>query len=216
MSRNFVGGLLLILLAGSTTPSWAADILGSGGIGARGGTLIFTQDVPTKTQASPRLLGDIVFTYVWTDHVSFDVTSGYGWNRLRSDNPEFYVVTTTPITLGGRFFLRDGKVWRPYVGAGGGVYVWSVLTHDLGAAKDPLTFERLRRARPGFYGVGGMERRMSKHISMTGDVGYHYILAKDLVRFPSGYNRDKAYAQVRVGVTFYFSLSEKIDTGLPE
>jgi outer membrane protein W len=216
MSRNIVGGLLLILLAGSTTPSWAADILGSGGIGARGGTLIFTQDVPTKTQARPRLLGDIVFTYVWTDHVSFDVTTGYGWNRLRSDTPQFYVVTTTPITLGGRFFLRDGKTWRPYLGAGGGVYIWSVLNQDLSAAKDPLTFERLRRARPGFYGAGGMERRMSKHISMTGDVGYHYILAKDLVHFPSGYNRDKAYAQVRVGVTFYFSLSEKIDTGLPE
>lgn len=216
MSRNFVGGLLLILLAGSTTPSWASDILGSGGIGARGGTLIFTQDVPTKTQASPRLLGDLVFTYVWTDHVSLDVTAGYGWNRLRSETPQFYAVTTTPITLGGRFFLRDGKTWRPYIGAGGGLYVWSVLNQALSAAKDPLTFEVLRRARPGFYGVGGMERRMSKHISMTGDLGYHYIMAKDLVHFPSGYNRDKAYAQVRVGVTFYFSLSEKIDTGLPE
>jgi outer membrane protein W len=216
MSRNFVGGLILILLAGSTTPSWATDLLGSGGIGARGGTLLFTSDVPTKEEASPRLSGDLVFSYVWLDHVTLDVTAGYGWNRLRSGTPDYYVVTATPITLTGRYFLRDGKTWRPYVGAGGGLYVWSVLTQDLGAAKDPVTFERLRRARPGIHGLVGMERRMSKNIAMTGDFGYHYIMAKDLQRFPSGYNLNKAYAQVRLGVTFFFSLSERIDTGLPE
>src|SRR5437867_145266 len=87
---------------------------------------------------------------------------------------------------------------------------------DLGSATDPATFERLRRARPGFHGMVGMERRMSKHIGMTADGSYHYIMAKDEKRFPSGYNGDKAYAQVRLGVTFFFSLSEKIDTGLPE
>jgi outer membrane protein W len=216
MSRNFVGGLLLILLAGSVTPSWANDWVGSGGIGARGGSLLFTQDTPTKDQADPRLVGDLVFSYVWTDNITFDVTSGYGWNRLKSGTDEFYVMTVTPITLTARYFLKDGKTWRPYVGAGGGVYVWSVLTRDLGASKDPITFNRLRRARPGFHGMAGMERKMSKHISMTGDVSYHYIMAKDAERFPSGYNRDKAYVQGQLGVTFYFSLSEKIDSGLPE
>jgi outer membrane protein W len=191
-------------------------LVGAGGIGARGGSILFVQDTPTKDQASPRLSGDLVFSYVWTDHVTFDVSAGYGWDRLRSNTDEFYVITSTPVTLGARYFLKDGKVWRPYVGAGGGLYVWSVLTQRLDAAKDPVTFERLRRARPGFHGMVGMERRMSKNISMTGDLGYHYIMAKDLVRFPTGYNRDKAYMSGRIGVTFYFSLSEKIDSGLPE
>ncbi len=207
---------MLILLAGTATPSLATDLVGSGGIGARGGTLLFTQDKQTSQDARPRLSGDVVFSYVWTDHITFDVTAGYGWNRLETGNPEFFVATTTPLTLGARYFLRDGKVWRPYVGGGGGLYVWSVLTHDLGAAKDPLTFERLRRARPGLHGMIGVERRMSKHISMTGDGNYHYIFAHDIERFPSGFNGDKAYAQVRLGVTFYFNLSERIDTGLPE
>lgn len=216
MSRILVGGLLCILLAGSTTPSFATDLVGSGGIGARGGSLLFVQDTPTKEQARARLLGDIVFSYVYTDNITFDVTSGYEWDKLDSGTDNFYVITSTPVTLGARYFVKDGKTWRPYLSAGGGVYIWSVLTHDLGAAKDPITFERLRRARPGFYGMVGMERRMSKHISMTGDVGYHYIMAKDMVRFPSGYNLDKAYMTGRLGVTFYFSLSEKIDTGLPE
>ena len=216
MSRTFVGGLLFILLAGTATPSHATDWVGSGGIGARGGSLLFTKDKDTHEFAKPRMSGDIVFSYVWTDHVTFDVTTGYGWNRLNTDNPNYYVVTATPITLSGRYFLRDGKVWRPYVGAGGGMYVWSILSHDLGATKDPLTFERLRRARPGFHGMIGMEKKMSKHIGMTADGSYHYIMAKDTKDFPSGFNGDKAYAQVRLGVTFFFSLSEKIDTGLPE
>lgn len=216
MSRKFVGGLLFILLAGSATPSRATDLLGSGGIGLRGGSLLFTQDAQTKNVAKPRLSGDLLFSYVWTDHVTLDITTGYGWNRLRTDNPSYFVVTATPVTLTGRYFPHDGKVWRPYLGAGGGLYVWSILNHELSAAKDPATFEQLRRARPGFHGMIGMERRMSKHISMTGDMSYHYIMAKDLKRFPSGFNGNKAYAQARLGVTWFFSLSEKIDTGLPE
>jgi outer membrane protein with beta-barrel domain len=216
MYRKLVGGLAFILLAGTATPSLATDLLGSGGIGARGGTLLFTQDQQTSQDASPRLSGDLVFTYVWTDHVSLDVTAGYGWDRLQTGNPEFFVATATPITLTGRLFLRDGKVWRPYVGAGGGLYVWSILTHDLGAAKDPLTYERLRRGRPGVHGLIGVERRMSKHISMTADGGYHHIFAHDVEHFPAGFNGDKSYIQTRLGVTFYFSLSERINTGLPE
>src|SRR2546422_3419394 len=140
MSRNFVGGLFVILLAGFATPSLATDLAGSGAIGARGGSLLFTKDELTKKDASPRLSGDLVFSYVWADHVTLDVTAGFGWNRLQTGSPNYYVATTTPFTLSARYFLRDGKAWRPYVGAGGGMYVWSILSQDLGAAKDPLTF----------------------------------------------------------------------------
>ena len=207
---------MTILLAGLATPSLATDLVGSGGIGARGGSMLFTQDAQLKADAQPRLSGDAVFSYVWADHVTFDVTLGYGWNRLTSGNTDYYLATTTPLTLTARYFLRDGKTWRPYLAGGGGMYVWSILTRDLGAAKDPQTFERLRRARPGLHGLLGMERRMGKHIGMTADAGYHYIFAKDAESFPSGFNGNKAYAQARLGVTFYFSLSERIDTGLPE
>ena len=207
---------MTILLSGLATPSLASDLVGSGGLGARGGSMLFTQDAQLKAEAKPRLSGDVVFSYVWTDHITFDLTTGYGWNRLDSGSTDFYLATATPLTLTTRYFLRDGKRWRPYLAGGGGVYVWSILSRDLGAAKDPQTFERLRRARPGLHGLLGMERRMGKHISMTADAGYHYIFAKDTDSFPSGFNGNKAYAQARLGVTFYFSLSERIDTGLPE
>jgi hypothetical protein len=96
------------------------------------------------------------------------------------------------------------------------MYVWSIQSKDLGASKDPITFERLRRADPGIYGVVGVQRQTSKHIAMNADGLYHYIFASNPDDFPSGYNGNKGYAQVRLGVTFYFTLSERIDTGLPE
>ena len=104
---------------------------------------------------------------------------------------------------------------RPFVGGGGGLYNWSILSEDLGAAKDPVTYERLRRVDLGIYGIVGVERQMSRHITMVADGNYTHIFAADEESFPSGYGGDKSYFQVRIGVTFWFSLSERIDTGLP-
>lgn len=216
MSRHFAGGLLALFCFAIAAPSPAFDLVGNGAVGIRGGSVVFNRDKEIKDFASPRLSGDLVFTYVYNDHITADVFVGYGWNRLDSGTTDFWLVTSVPVTLGARYALRDGKVYRPFVGAGGGMYVWSIQSKDLGAAKDPITFERLRRADLGFYGTAGVERRMSKHITMLADGSYHYILAKDTTDFPSGYNGNKGYFQVRVGLSLYFSLSERIDSGLPE
>jgi hypothetical protein len=215
MSRNVVGGIFSLLLLAIGAPSPASDLLGSGGIGFRGGSLLFMQDPDIKEDASPRLSGDAVFSYVYGDHVNLDLTVGYGWNRL-GDDERFWLASSVPITLGARYLLRDGREFRPYVGGGGGIYVWSIHSKDLGAAKDPSTKERLRRADPGFYGILGVERRMSKHIVTTADGSYHYIVAENIEDFPTGFNGNKGYFQVRLGVTFYFNLSERIDSGFPE
>jgi len=51
---------------------------------------------------------------------------------------------------------------------------------------------------------------------MTLDGSYTHIFAGDEDLFPSGYSGPKAYFTVRLGVSFWFSLSERIDTGLPD
>jgi outer membrane protein W len=216
MSRPVVGGLLALLVIALPFPASAFDQVGNGGIGFRGGLVKFIQDRITAEDAQPRLSGDLLFSYVYSDHIIMDVTIGYAWNRLNKDDDRFWLATSVPITLGGRYLLWDGKKIRPYLGAGGGMYVWSIQSKDLGAAKDPITFERLRRADAGVYGTVGVERTMSKHISATADGSYHYIFASNPDDFPSGYNGNKGYAQVRIGVVFYFTLSERIDSGLPE
>jgi len=215
MSRNLVGGIATLLLLAIAVPSAASDLVGSGGVGFRGGSLLFTQDADIKADASPRLSGDLVFTYIYSDHLDLDLTVGYGWNRL-GDDERFWLATTVPMTLGTRFVLMDGKKYRPYIGAGGGLYVWSIQSKDLGASKDLATFERLRRADLGFYGQAGVERQMSKNIMTTADLGYHYILAEDTADFPTAFNGNKGYFQARIGVTFFFSLSERVDSGFPE
>jgi hypothetical protein len=216
MMRKLAGGLLALLLTASATPCSANDLTGSGGVGIRGGTLFFTKDELIKEQASPRLSGDLVLSYQWTDHITADVTVGWGWSKLDSGTDSFFVANVVPLfPIGIRYALKDTQL-RPFVGGGGGLYNWSILSHDLGAAKDPITFERLRRVDPGIYGIAGFDRTMSKHITMTLDGSYTYIFAGDEDLFPSGYSGPKAYFAVRLGVSFWFSLSERIDTGLPD
>lgn len=216
MNRLLAGGLFVLLLLATVTPAIAFDMSGSGGIGIRGGTLFFTQDEDLKELGQPRISGDLVLSYAWTDKITADVTIGWGWNRLDTDNDSFYVANIVPLfPIGARYMIREGKM-RPFVGGGGGLYNWSILSEDLGAAKDPVTFERLRRVDFGVYGIAGVEREMSKHITMTFDGSYTHIFAADEVNFPSGFNGDKAYFAVRLGATFWFSLSERIDTGLPD
>lgn len=217
MSGKIAGGLLVLLLMGTNTLCRADDLTGYGGVGFRGGTLFFTKDPTIAANSVPRLSGDFVMSYVWTDHVTADVTIGWGWNRLDTGNENFWIANVVPLfPIGARYRFRNGSAMRPFVGGGGGLYNWSILTKDLGAAKDPITYERLRRVDLGAYGIVGVERQMSKHITMTGDGNYTYIFADDAAQFPSGYSGPKAYFQVRLGVTFWFSLSERVDTGLPE
>ena len=60
------------------------------------------------------------------------------------------------------------------------------------------------------------KRRMAKSVTASADVSYHSIFAANEADFPAGYNGNKSYIQVRLGVAFYFSLSERLDQGLPE
>lgn len=191
------------------------SLVGYGGIGFRGGIPVFTGDADIKKDASPRLSGDLAFAYVYSDDVAFDLNIGYAWNRL-GDDIERFVVSSVPMTIGARYLLKRQSRLRPYVGLGGGAYIWTIHTKDLGAGKDPVTFERLRRADLGFYGVAGAERRMSKYVTANADVSYHSIMSEDKEHFPSGYNGNKSYLLARLGITFFFSLSERLDQGLPE
>ena len=57
---------------------------------------------------------------------------------------------------------------------------------------------------------------MSKYVTANADVSYHSIMAENAEDFPSGYNGNKSYLLARLGITFFFSLSERLDQGLPE
>ena len=208
------------------------SLVGYGGVGFRGGVPLFLGDLsgtpvspaaaaveaPFETNSvSPRLTGDLTFSYVYTDDIHFELQIGYGWNRLKDDNAQRFAISSVPMTLGARYsLLNNQRLLRPFLGAGGGAYIWTIHTKDLGAGKDPMTFERLRRADLGFYLQAGAERRMSKWVTATADLTYNRIMAKDEDAFPSGYNGNKAYLQARLGVNFFFSLSERLDQGLPE
>jgi hypothetical protein len=220
MSRKLAGGLFVLLLCISSQAHAAlsaADYSGYGGIGFYLGGAQFTGDQTVAQYADPRLTGGFVFSYGISSSLVADFTVGWAWSRLDSNDPRYYTVAVVPIfTPGLRYMLRDGKRNRPYIGAGGGAYNWFVQTYDLGAAVDPITNERLRRVDWGVYGLVGVTRQMSPKITMIADGVYNYVFSSDTQDFPSGYNGNMSYFELRLGVTFWFSLSTKVDTGLPE
>jgi hypothetical protein len=223
-------------MTGFVASASASDLTGHACVGFRGGGALFTgglnydrakpPDPNTgeiglyEHSVRPRLAGDLVFGYAWSDHLTLEMWTSWAWSRFKSDAPgaadSFYVATSVPALLGVRYLAMDGRPWRPFAGVGGGIYWWSVLSRDLGAAKDPATFVGLRKGVPGVYGNVGVEHRLSKFITGTGDVVYHYLFSEDLKDYPSGFNGNKSYVQVRLGVNFYFSVSERIESGFPE
>jgi len=234
MARTVAKGLIALLMLASASLAQAQSpesddllastpkarvvyesLVGYGGVGFRGGVPRFTGDTDVTKSISPRLSGDLTFSYVWDDHLVADLDIGYGWNRLGSD-PQRWLITSVPMTLGARYLMNHQGRNHPFIGAGGGLYIWSILTEDQSAAKDQTTFERLRRGDFGVYVTGGAERRMSKWVTASADITYHSIFAADKASFPDGYNGNKSYLQARLGVNFFFSLSERLDQGLPE
>jgi outer membrane protein W len=191
------------------------SLVGYGGVGFKGGVPRFTGDSDVTETISPRLSGDFIFAYVYDDNLVADLNIGYAWNRLGDDIDRF-VISSVPMTVGARYLLRRQARNRPFFGVGGGAYIWTIHTKDLGAGKDPQTFERLRRANLGYYLTGGIERRMSRYVVASADLSYHSILSENTEDFPSGFNGNKSYLLARLGITFFFSLSERLDQGLPE
>jgi hypothetical protein len=217
MSRSLAGGLFVLLLLTFPSPSRAADYTGYGGVGLYLGAASFTGDETISQYAEARLTGGFVFSYGISSKLTGDLTVGWAWNHLDSNDDRYYVASVVPIFVPGvRYEFREGKRYRPYLGAGGGFYNWFIQTEDLGAAVDPVTNERLRRVDPGIYGLLGATRQMSPKITLTGDGVYNYIFASDTESYPSGFSGNKSYLELRLRVTFWFSLSERVDTGLPE
>ena len=233
MSRFLRGGLLAFLLMGFVASASASDLTGMAAVGIRGGGALFLTGLdPQRTaldgqgrqvsigqKVSPRLAGDLVFGYVWSDHITLEANTSWAWSRLTSGSDalqdSFFVATSVPFLFSARYLLRDNKTWRPYLGGGGGIYWVSVLSRDLGPAKDPQTFERLRKAAPGIFGTVGVEKRFTKLVTGTADVAYHYTFSEDQGRFPRGFSGNKSYVQLRLGMNFHFSVSERIESGFP-
>lgn len=241
MSRILRGGLIAFLFMGFVASASASDLTGMAGVSVRVGGAYFNQGfnperwetdgqgnfvldangnrVAVQENLDPRLAGDLAFQYVWSDHVTIEMSTSFAWSQIAHGSEayqdSFYVATSVPFLLSGRYLMRDNKTWRPYFGGGAGGYWVSVLSHDLGPSKDPATYQDIRRFVPGFFLTGGVEKRMTKTMTGTADLAYHYTFWEDTEDFPSGLNGNKSYIQLRLGLVFHFSVSERIETGFP-
>jgi len=86
----------------------------------------------------------------------FDVTTGYGWNRLSTTIPTATSDRDSDHPSPGGTSWRDGRSGAPTWARGGGLYVWSSSPRS-GRVHRSRDVQRMRRARPASTGwsVGG-------------------------------------------------------------
>jgi hypothetical protein len=169
-------------------------------VGAAGGLMKFTADEDMSNGAQMRPIGNLVFQYVSGFGLDAVLDAGFGWNAYK-DSPDT-LTTVWPFTFGLQYRFMVGSL-VPRIGAGGGLYVLTVLNNrkvDL----DPISRARLRTTHPGIYVSLGLERFRTEKMSYTFEVLGHYIFSEDLEKFKSGFAENDQFFEFRVGIHYYF------------
>jgi opacity protein-like surface antigen len=199
--------LLACVLLSAACAVEAADIVGRGSVGASGGGILFlTGD--EFGDGSPRLIGQVVFKYNFSDHLAGVVESGYGWNAYEGTGDEDTLVVVIPTTAGleYRWRFRETKIW-PHLGAGAGLYALGVKDSYRTWATGNDGRERLTWTSPGLYGKLGAEFLFDNAVSINLDFLFHQIFSKDEEKYPDKWgNQNTSFGEVRLGVNYYFTL----------
>jgi len=199
-----------IVLCCLSTPCLSADMTGRAYVGTALGTFTFISNdymngKALDSEAQPRLYGQMEFGYVFKPYLAGTASAGFGWEAYSFD--ENRLVTIVPANIGAEFRWGTGK-YVPRVGAGLGVYHWSVL-EDRKVLKDPITRETLRRNDVGIYGLLGLDYFATPSIAVSLGVEGHRIFSKDTEDFPSGYAFNDDLVMLKVGLKYFFSTQRK-------
>jgi hypothetical protein len=215
MIRKLAGGLLTLALMGTTTPCAASDMTGFGGVGFGAAPCSSGPTLTIASQDLPRLTGELVMSYNWSDHLTADITVGWDWSQLDSGTDSFFIANVVPLfPIGIRYKFQDGKKLRPFVGGRRGLIIGRSCRTTWARPRIRLP-SRLRRV--GFRRLRDRGGRASNVAAHQHDGGWklHAHLCHRREPLPSGYSGAKAYVQVRLGVTFCLSPASASIRGSP-
>jgi hypothetical protein len=202
-----IAGVVLCCLS---TPCLSADVTGRASIGSALGSLTFISDEymngnALDSRAEPRLYGQIQFSYGFKPYLAATASAGFGWEAYSFDDNR--LVTLVPVNVGAEYRLGTGR-YVPRVGAGIGVYQWTVL-EDRRVLKDAITRQPLRRDDVGIYGLIGVDYFAIPSIAVSLDVEGHRIFSKDTRAFPAGYALNDDVLMAKLGVKYFFNPRKK-------
>jgi hypothetical protein len=178
---------------------------------------VFGGDLGKDSRPRPIMQG--VFRYRFSDKWIGLGEFGFGWNSFKARGDT--VLTFTFGTLGvarrvGVHFSTDFRVM-----GGAGFYRWNYKYHG-GSLRDrfPITLPDgtpsyggsqlfYKGMAPGGYlGLEG-ERRIARHVTLTGTLQQHHVFTSDN-KFARVFNKDYSFLSFRIGANYHFSPTEGI------
>ncbi|MBM3317670.1 MAG: hypothetical protein FJY75_07435 [Candidatus Eisenbacteria bacterium] len=171
--------------------------------GGASGASSWTYEEGSAAQVRP--IGKAVFRYrVNTRHL-VAIETGYGWNSYADSDDT--VTSVIPTTIGIERRLTDVGGTTLSLCVGGGAYVWARRQNSR-FLRDPETGRKLHAVEPGAYLGLGSEFHLSGHVTCTITSTAHYMLSVHGENFPVTLGGDDLFADLRVGVNYYFSPRE--------
>jgi hypothetical protein len=215
-----IGGILLALLPAASQAGIGTELNGMGSFGISLGGMNWLADADARTfdgdahgeggTAQPRLIGKAVFRYRLNTNWLIALESGFGWNSYPdSDDLVLWVIPTT-VGLERRF--RDISGFTTSFLFGAGVYVWGQRRHGE-FLLDAVTQRDYHAADPGLFGGLVAETHIAAHVTFTGMVAAHYIYSAHKDDFKDRLGGDDVFAEMRLGVNYYFSPYEGLISG---
>lgn len=226
-------GAVTFLLLGLAGAAWAqgADSTaapightpGRGGLGGTIGGSILLADGDYSAGAQPRLSFSGTFRYVISANSRWQIAPMYTWAAYTNTEPMPFADPNFPADtrkdrvlsqMTGASFQYQ-RVWgggraRWHAGAGPGIYrVW--VQNRRKVLKDPVSKALHQSLHLGGSAELGYERFLkalpNTSLEVTG--AWHGAFATDDDKFPSGFNGNPMFAELRVGGNYYFDFNRK-------
>ena len=197
------------------------DITGRGSIGAAGGGMLFLTGGPFESGglSQTRLIGQVMFKYVFTPSISGVAEFGWGWNTYSDMEPDTIAVVV-PVTLGIEYRRHMGGKFWPHAAVGGGFYWIGIKDTPDSYASAGDNAEKLKWWSPGLYGKIGTEYLFSSGVSINFDVLIHrvfssndeYTYTKAIPNDPLDNDwglQNTMFGELRLGVNYYFAFKNE-------
>lgn len=214
---------LAVLVPGVSQATIGSELNGFGSFGISLGLMRWFSDADARRLRTPaeeadggwsyvegsaaqvRPIGKAVFRYRVNRTYLVSVETGFGWNSYaNSGNVVTWVI---PTTVGIERRIGELKGTTASLCFGGGAYVWG-RRKDSDFLLDPQTSRKLHAVDPGLYVGAASEFHLSGHVTCALHSTLHYILNLHDDDFPVTLGGDDLFADVRIGVNYYFSPYE--------
>lgn len=144
----------------------------------------------------------------------FGVQAAYELNRLNVEKKYRYEAGETPafvvhqITLAGLYNFATHSRFRPFAGAGIGLYPFRLAEDGFSSDTEKLANgNALKRTSFGLNSNAGVEFLATQRFAIVGNARYNYLFAKDDAKFGADSNfSNQALFSYGLGLSYHFGL----------